>query len=134
MRIVIDTNDYISAMIGKKHRDKLTQVLSRTDIEIFADKLLIDEIRGVANREKFRKYISIEAADLFIETLYARLTFIVPTTTVFDSPDPDDNFLLSLAIDSNADYLVSGDKNGLIALSPYRGIKILRLFEFLEIL
>jgi len=34
MNIVIDTNDFISALIGKKHRDKLFCVLANPEIRI----------------------------------------------------------------------------------------------------
>jgi predicted nucleic acid-binding protein len=37
MKIVIDTNDFISALIGKKHRDKLYLILSDPNIEVIAD-------------------------------------------------------------------------------------------------
>lgn len=134
MKIVIDTNDFISALIGKKHRDKLTIILLDSTIEIFADKNLIDEIREVAYREKFRKYISIEDVDIFIEVISHRLTFIQPISIFVNSPDPDDNYLLALAVDAGADYLVTGDKKDLISLSPFQGISIIRLYEFLEIL
>ena len=134
MRIVIDTNDFISALIGKKHREKLTFVLNRPDIEIFGDENLITEIRDVGYREKFRKYVNIEEVDIFIEIISQRLTFIETTFIFFDSPDPDDNYLLSLAYDSESDYLITGDKKDLLALSPFRGILIIRLYELINIL
>lgn len=48
MKVVIDTNDYISALIGKQHRLKLGKVLLNRTIEILADTTLLDEIREVA--------------------------------------------------------------------------------------
>ena len=134
MRIVIDTNDFISALIGKKHREKLMFVLNRPDIEIFGDENLIREIGDVGYREKFRKYVDIEEVDIFIEIISQRLTFIETTSIFFDSPDPDDNYLLSLAYDSKSDYLITGDKKDLLALSPFREILIIRLYELIEIL
>jgi len=55
MRLVIDTNDFIRALIGKKHREKLSIVLNHPSVEIFWDEDLIVEIREVGYREKFRK-------------------------------------------------------------------------------
>ncbi|MBD2751763.1 putative toxin-antitoxin system toxin component, PIN family [Spirosoma validum] len=69
---------------------------------------------------------------LFLEAIQARLTIINPTTIVTDSPDPDDNYLLSLAIDAQAEYLITGNKNDLLALRPYREIQIIRLQAFLD--
>jgi uncharacterized protein len=88
MRIVIDTNDYISALIGKKHREKLTFVLNHPNIEVFGDENLITEIRDVGYRDRFRKYVDIEEVDIFIEVISQRLTFIETTSVFSDSPDP----------------------------------------------
>lgn len=134
MRVVIDTNDFISALIGKKHREKLSIVLNHPSIEIYGDENLIAEIRDVGYREKFRKYVSVEEVDIFIEVISKRLTFIQTISIFFDSPDPDDNYLLSLAYDSESDYLITGDKRDLLALSPFRGILIIRLYELIEML
>ncbi len=134
MKVVIDTNDFISALIGKKHREKLTTILSTSSIELFADQNLLTEIAEVARREKFRKYVSLAEVDFFLDVLNNRLIVINPSTVVTDSPDPDDNFLLSLAVDANADYLVTGDKGHLLALNPYRGVQIIRLQTLLDIL
>ncbi len=121
-------------MIGKKHRDKLRIVLDTLDIDLFADANLIDELTEVASREKFQRYVTSGEVALFVAAIRTRLTIISPTTTVTDSPDPDDNYLLALAIDARADYLITGDKKHLLALSPYRGIPIIRLQALLDIL
>ncbi|MCY7349946.1 MAG: putative toxin-antitoxin system toxin component, PIN family [Cytophagaceae bacterium] len=133
MRIVVDTNDFISALIGKKHREKLRLVLNNPDIEVFADVNLLAELSEVAYRDKFRKQVTLNEIALFLEVVEARLTKIIPTTIVTDSPDPDNNYLLSIAIDSQAEYFIADDKKHLLALSPYRGIQIIRLHTFLEI-
>lgn len=134
MNIVIDTNDFISAMIGKKHRAKLLTLMEKPEIEIFANEGLIEEIKNVAFREKFRKYVTLDEISLFVDIVTTSFTLIATTTQVSDSPDPKDNFLLALAIDSQAEYLITGDKKDLLDLSPYRGIKIVRLQEFLDII
>ncbi|AQG81219.1 putative toxin-antitoxin system toxin component, PIN family [Spirosoma montaniterrae] len=132
MKIVIDTTDFISALIGKKHREKLGVVLANPAIELFGDDTLLNELTEVAHREKFRKYVSIEEVDLFLDVIKARLTIIKTTSIISDSPDPDDNYLLALAIDAQADYLITGNKVDLLALNPYKGIQVVRLQEFLD--
>lgn len=44
--------------------------------------------------------------------------------------DPEDNKLLELILNGNADVLVAGD-NDLLVLSPYRGISIITTAMFL---
>lgn len=132
--VVIDTNDYISALIGKSHRLKLETVLLDERVQVLADLTLLNEIKEVAYRDKFRKYISIEEVDLFIESLKLRLIPVNTLSKVQASPDPDDDFLLALAQDGNADYLLTGDKSDLLALGSFNGISIIRLNSFLDIL
>jgi len=134
MKVVIDTNDYISALIGMKHREKLEKVILNKDIEILADLTLLSEIKEVAYRDKFRKYVSIEQVDVFIETLKLRLKPIQVFSEVDVSKDPDDNFLLALAQDGNADYLITGDKSDLLSLESFEGIPIIRLNTFIELI
>ena len=134
MKVVIDTNDYISALIGMKHRQKLEKVILNRDIEILADLTLLSEIREVAYRDKFRKYVSIEQVDVFIETLKLRLKPIQVFSKVDVSKDPDDNFLLALAQDGDADYLITGDKSDLLSLESFKGIPIIRLNAFIELI
>ena len=47
--------------------------------------------------------------------------------------DPDDVKVLSLAVDSKADYIVTGDKD-LLVLKKYEGIPILNPRSFSDIL
>lgn len=134
MKVVIDTNDFISALIGKRHRLKLQKVLLNPNIAILADATLFAEIKDVAYREKFRKYVSVEEVDDFLALLPKRLKPVVVTSAVSASPDPDDNFLLALALDGEADYLVTGDKSDLLVLQEFEGIPIIRLDRLLEII
>jgi len=134
VKVVIDTTDYISALIGKTHRAKLERVLFNEGIQILADLTLLEEIREVAYRDKFRKYISIEDAELFINSLKRRLKPVIVTSHVAVSPDPDDNFILALAKDGQADFIITGDKPGLLNLESFESIPIVRLQAFLDII
>lgn len=52
--------------------------------------------------------------------------------TVDRSPDPTDNFLLALAEASGADYLVTGDKSGLLNLGRFDKTHIVTARKFIE--
>ena len=54
--------------------------------------------------------------------------------TVERSADPADNFLLAMAEAGNANYLVSGDRRGVLALRTHGITQILRAREFLDVL
>jgi len=46
------------------------------------------------------------------------------------SPDPADDFLLGLSEAGKADYLVTGDKSGLLALNRHKATLIISAQEF----
>jgi putative PIN family toxin of toxin-antitoxin system len=83
-------------------------------------------------REKFDRYISRATRTAFLEDLQNSAIF-VPTSalhsTVEDCRDPDDNKFLELAVAVDAKAIITGDED-LLALDPWRGIRILRPAAF----
>ena len=48
------------------------------------------------------------------------------------SPDPYDNYLLSIASGGVADYLVTGDKRDVLSIKKYAGTAIISVTDFLK--
>lgn len=59
MRIIIDTNLWISFMLGRKIATMRT-LLTHPSLEIYVCRELLDEFYDVSSREKIRKYIRPE--------------------------------------------------------------------------
>lgn len=66
-----------------------------------------------------------------IDTILAKGEAVKLLTVLDVCRDPDDNLLLSLAVDGKADYVVSGDKD-LLDLVEIQGIPIITPTAFLE--
>ena len=49
------------------------------------------------------------------------------------APDPDDDAIVSCAIEGDADYIVSGDTH-LLGLGEYEGVRIVEPAEFVRVL
>ena len=131
MKILFDTNLWISFMIGKR-LSSLADVLCRHDVEVYVCEQEFDEIRRVIAREKFDKLISAETRYYFFEMVYD-ICFITDITVEAKSDirDPKDLYLLSMAESVPVDYIVSGDKD-LTDLKEHAGIPILKYSELLE--
>ena len=131
MKILFDTNLWISFMIGKR-LSSLADVLCRHDVEVYVSEQELDEIRRVIAREKFDKLISAETRYYFFEMVYD-VCFITDITVEAKSDirDPKDLYLLSMAESVPVDYIVSGDKD-LTDLGSHAGIPILKYSELLE--
>jgi predicted nucleic acid-binding protein len=59
---------------------------------------------------------------------------IDPLPAVERSPDPTDDFLLALSEAGNAEFLVTGDKSGLLALGRHKATQIVSATDFLALL
>ena len=59
---------------------------------------------------------------------------IDPIASVERSPDPNDDWLLGLAEAASADYLVTGDKSGLLSLKKHRSTSIVTPTRLIAVL
>ena len=107
-KIILDTNLWISFLISKNFKF-LDYLINEKKVKLIFSTELIEEFIAVAIRPKFKRYFSrSDIEDLLqIFDLYGE---IVPVkSNVMLCRDEKDNFLLNLAVDSKADYLVTGD-------------------------
>lgn len=128
--IILDTNWYISYLI-KSEDGWLTKILNEENINLIVSDKLIEELRLKIHSKKFRKYFTIGEAEKFIELLQSVAVQCHPTSSIGICRDPKDNFLLALAKDSLADFLITGD-NDLLILKQFENTTILTLTEFLD--
>jgi putative PIN family toxin of toxin-antitoxin system len=133
VKVVIDTNLFVSAAINANSRQRLELALYNDALSILLDEALLSEFVEVINRPKFRRYISANQIIAFIDLIERRSTFVTTTSTVDASPDPKDNFLLALCMDNQADFLLTGNKRDLLDLKQFGKTKILTLTEFLKL-
>lgn len=133
MKILFDTNLWISFMIGKR-LSTLADVLYRSDVEVYVSEQLLNEIRTVIARPKFDHLISTETRYNFFEMVY-NVCHMTNINVEAISPirDIKDIYLLSMAESVPVDYIVSGDKD-LTDLHEHAGIPILKYSELLAIL
>jgi len=91
------------------------------------------ELFDVLHRPKHYKKFNVQIDDFFNLIEFVTTTFSIKQNKNFiDCPDPKDNYLFDLAIQSQADYLVTGDKTVLkTPINP--PTKIISLTEFREI-
>lgn len=133
MKVLFDTNLWISFMIGKR-LSSLANVLNRQDVEVYVSEQLLDEIRTVISRPKFDNLISKETRYYFFEMVYD-VCQVTDITVQADSPirDIKDLYLLSMAESVPVDFIVSGDKD-LLDLGSHANIPILNYADFVGIL
>jgi putative PIN family toxin of toxin-antitoxin system len=132
VKVIIDTNIWISFLISNSYT-KLEKILFSNKVELLRSDQLLNEFLRVAKRPKFLKYFSDDDIQIVLTILHENTTNIEVRTLENICRDPKDNFLLSLAMDGKADYLLTGDED-LLTLKIYKKTKIITIAQFLEIL
>jgi putative PIN family toxin of toxin-antitoxin system len=131
-KVILDTNLWISFLISKR-LEYLDDYLLNGKIKLMFSKESIEEFLIVSKKPKLNQYFSQDDINdlLRLFTKYGKL--VVVTSNIKKCRDFKDNFLLNLAIDSKANYLVTGDLD-LLVIKTIEKTKILNWTEFTEII
>lgn len=131
IKVIIDTNIWISFLIGKSLQGLQVQIDYENIIIITCTEQYI-ELSEVFKKPKLRRFFTKEQITRFFELLDESSEIIDLETKTNLCRDPKDNYLVSLAIDSGAQYLVTGD-NDLLDLQRIGDTRVLRYTDFEEI-
>src|ERR1035437_4053547 len=129
-KIIVDTNIWISFLIGKNLIGLQNQIDSQF-IKIITCNEQLQELSEVFKKPKIKKYFSKEQIVEFFELLDESSENFIISSNSNICRDPKDNYLISLAIDSEADFLITGD-NDLLELVKVGGTTILKYTEFIK--
>jgi len=134
MRIVLDTNTVVSALLWHGVPHALVSEAGTRPVVFLTSPVLLAELEDVLARPKLAA--AVNASGLTIAELmqrYLGLTTVVASEAL-DPPvldDPDDDHVLACALVGKADAIVSGDR-GLLQLGSFRGIPILTAPQCLQ--
>ena len=127
-KIIVDTNIWISFLIGKNLKG-LQEYIDSQAIIIVTCNEQIQELAEVFKKPKIKKYFTAEQIENFFELLDESSVKVDLKTKTDICRDLKDNYLISLAIDSNADFLITGD-NDLIVLNKVENTSMIKFNDF----
>lgn len=131
LKVVIDTNIFVSGVLTEGIPSIVIKSWKRTQkYTLFITEEILDEIIRVMKKLNINADI-IADWDKVIRKNAVNIKPARKITAVKD--DPSDNKFLECAVESKADYIVSGDKH-LQKLNSFEGIKIVTARQFLDIL
>ena len=135
MRVVLDTNILIAFLLTRGHTiSAILDGWENVAFELLVSPSLLEEVRRTLEKPELRRRIRPEAARALLEAL-EKDAVRIPGDLVLQgaTPDPDDDAIVSCAVEGNADYIVSRDPH-LLGLGEYEGIPILDPTAFARIL
>lgn len=135
MRVVLDTGILIAALItADTPPDQIYQAWRKKRYTLITSLWQLEEFRRASRYEKVKKFLRPAEAGNLINGLNRHATVLKELPDVDLSRDPQDNPVLAMAIASKADYVVTGDRRGLLSLKRVGAIRIVTAREFLKIL
>ena len=90
----------------------------------------LDELKATLHKPAIAARIKPYKAGRLVNQLKELAETIGPLPRVERSPDPTDDFLLARSEAGNADYLVTGDESGLLALTRHQATRIVSARDF----
>lgn len=136
-RIVLDTNILVSATIVKEGAPaQILQTWRQGEVELATSPTLLNEFAEVVSRPRIQKYqwmSEAEITELQSELGKSAIQGSGERIVTVIKEGPDDDYVLSAALETKADYIVSGDPH-LVSLEEYQGIQIAKPAALLEII
>lgn len=151
MKVVLDTNIWVSAIIWGGLSEKLIELSKSHKITIVITNELLQELENTLNKNKFKNYLTqMNLKSSEIIDLVQELVDVYPcnllnvTQTILDSKnswgkmleqlrDPNDAIVILAAIATEAEIIITGDKD-LLILNQISDIPILNVRDFLNLL
>src|SRR3989344_384253 len=135
MRVVLDTGILIAALItADTSPDQVYQAWRKKRFTLITRVGRRGDSRGGSRYERVKKFLRPTEAGNLVNGLKRHATVLTELPNVDLSQDPQDNPVLAMAIAGEADYLVTGDRRGLLSLKRVGASRIVTAAEFLKIL
>ncbi len=131
MRVVLDTNILVSALIAPAGKPAaIYNAWVKGKFTLLTCAAHLDELLATLEKPHVAELVKPYQAGRLLNQIKRLAEEASSLPTVNRSPDPSDDFLLALYEAGNADYLVTGDKSGLLALHRHKATRIVSASDF----
>lgn len=134
MRVILDTNILISALLLSSGAPATVYTIwQEGSFTLLTCKTQMLELRETLRKPALAARIRPHQAGRLVNELKRLAEEVDPLPYVQRSPDPFDDFLLAAAEAGRADFLVTGDKSGLLVLQKHQHTRILDVRAFVQL-
>jgi putative PIN family toxin of toxin-antitoxin system len=131
MRVVLDTNILVSALIAPAGNPAaIYNAWEDGKFTLLICTEQLDELRATLQKPRVADLIKPHKAGRLVNQIKRLAEDVGALPAVERSPDPTDDFLLAMSEAGGADYLVTGDKSGLLVLDGHKATRIITASDF----
>lgn len=131
MRLVLDTNVMISALLFPRSKPEAAFRFAFEQVRIFMSSETIDELVRVLQRPKLDRYLSPDERRSFLIRLLQDVERVAVEEKIVLCRDPADDKFLEVAAAGEANWLITGDAD-LLVLGSVRRTRIATPGAFLD--
>jgi putative PIN family toxin of toxin-antitoxin system len=132
MRVVVDTNVFVSAALSGRSSPALTVYLVERRCTLLKSTATEQELLQVVGHSGLASLVAPTFLE-WLSKLLASAEWVPIKNRVTECRDPKDDKFLELALNGHADVIVSGDQD-LLTLHPFRGIPVLKPADFIQMI
>ena len=113
MRVILDTNVLLGALISPSGPpDMIYRAWRSARFELVTSTAQLDELRRASRYPKLKTLLPAHRVGTMVNNMQRAIVLgaLPPAPDGLDVNDPNDVFLLSMALAGEADYLVTGDR------------------------
>ena len=131
MRVVLDTNVFVSMVLGGQV-GKINEHWRADKFKLVVSDDIVSEYLDVLSRPKL--HLTADVVSTVLGRVQRKAEFVTPTKKFLAvKADPADNKFVDAAVAAKADYVISGDAH-LLDLKSFRAIPILTARTFIDLL
>ena len=113
MRVILDTNVLLGALISPHGPpDAIYRAWRAARFELVTSRVQLDELRRASRYPKLKTILPAHRVGAMVNNMQRAivLTLLPLLPDGIEANDPNDAFLLAMALGGEADYLVTGDR------------------------
>ncbi|WP_395828026.1 putative toxin-antitoxin system toxin component, PIN family [Collimonas sp.] len=113
MRVILDSNVLLGALISPHGPpDVIYRAWRSARFDLVTSTVQLDELRRVSRYPKLKTILPAHRIGTMVNNMHRAIVLgaLPPLPDGMDLNDPNDAFLLAMALSSEADYLVTGDR------------------------
>lgn len=131
MRVVLDTNVYISAILFGGKCEEILRFAALGSYDLIISESILKELKSILDKKFHWSKKQISETLSYVKGLAEVIKPDISLSVIKN--DPSDNKILECALKAKAAFIVSGDKAHLLPLKVYKGIKIMSPSDFLKL-